>query len=539
MSVRVSGYGYLAAPEADNAEAHYRRGAELRSCKRFDEALAAFDRAIALKSDYAEAHNGRGIVLASVGRFDQALVSLESAIAVKPSYAEAYNNRGIVLQDLKRLDEALASFDKAIALKPDNAQTHNNRGTALQDLNRAHEAIASFDAAIALKPDYAEATFNRATALHALQRFAEAIAGFEKAISLKPDYADAYNNLGLVLQDLRRLEDAMAAYDKAIALRPGLAGVYVNKSYCLLQMGRFAEGWRLHEWRTKLETPVGNRSLPQALWLGREDISGKTLFVHCEQGLGDTLQFCRYGKLLAARGIQVMMSVQRPLYRLLKHCLDVQVLDQDEVPAAYDYHCPMMSLPLALGTTLDAVPSECPYIFADPQLRRAWENRLPGPATRRDAVVRLRIGIVWSGNAEQKNDRNRSIGLAALAPLLSAGPHWISLQKDIRPGDEIFIRQLGIAHYGDQLDDLADTAALIDALDLVIAVDTSVAHLVGAMGKPLWMMLAYCADWRWLLDRDDTSWYPSARLFRQDDERSWQKVIPPVAAALRDLLQSR
>jgi hypothetical protein len=384
-----------------------------------------------------------------------------------------------------------------------------------------------------LKNDYAEAYYNHGVVLQDLQRLDEALAAFDAAIALKPDDAAAYNNRGVVLLDLKRLPEAAASFEKSIALSGGFAEAYGNRGYCLLLMGRFSEGWRLHEWRKKTATPFGNRSFPQPLWLGEEDVANKTVFVHFEQGLGDTIQFCRYGKLLAKRGAKVAMSVQSPLYPLLKQMNpDIQILKEDKAPAAFDYHCPLLSLPLAFGTTLESVPSEPAYLFADAQRSKAWEARLP-------ARTKPRIGIVWAGNAKQKNDRNRSIGLSALAPLLSAEAQWISLQKELRAGDAGLLHGLSqIMHYGEELVDFSDTAALIDRLDLVITVDTSVAHLAGAMGKPVWIALAFNADWRWLTDRADSPWYPSARLFRQDKIGSWDNVVARLGAALRCHMQA-
>jgi tetratricopeptide (TPR) repeat protein len=517
----------------ESAQSHYERGSELKDRKRFDEALASFDRAIALQPDYAEAYNSRGIVLAIQNRFDDAIAGFDSAIALKPDYAEAHNNRGIVLHDLARLDDALASFDKAIALQPDNASAYNNRGVALQDTKRHDDALASYDTAIALKPDYAAAYYNRGSVLQDLQRFDDALADFDKAIALKPDYAEAHNNRGVVLQDLKRLDEAIAAYDRTIALRPDDAEAYCNQSYCFLQLGRFEQGWRQHEWRKKLAKPVGDRSFAQPLWLGNQDISNKTLFVHWEQGFGDTMQFCRYGKLLKAIDANVVMSVQEPLYRLLKQTSPgIRILSHGEMPSAFDYHCPMMSLPLALGTTVQTIPAEQRYIFADEGLCKIWQARLP-------PRLKPRIGVAWSGSAKHKNDHNRSIDLATVAPLFSADAYWISLQKELRPGEPALLGELHqIVSYGEELKDFSDTAAVIDLLDLVITVDTSIAHLAAAMGKPVWILLPFNSDWRWLLERDDSPWYPTARLFRQDDARSWGDVMARVRAALHDFVSS-
>ncbi len=518
----------------NSAGAHNNLGNGLKDLRRFDDALIGFDKAIALKPDYAEAHNNRGIVLQDLKRFADALASFDKAIALKQDYAEAYNNRGIVLKDLEHFSDALASFDRAIALKPDYAAAYNNRGNALKELKRFGDALADFDIAIMLKPDYAGAYYNRGIVLHDLNRLHEAVASFDRAIALTPDYAAAYNNRGRVLQDLRRLDDAIASFDKTIALTPDYAEAYTNQSLCLLQMGRFEQGWRLYEWRKKLEEPFGNRSFSEPPWLGKEDISDKTLFVHWEQGLGDTIQFCRYGKLLKARGAKkVVMSVQEPLHQLLKQMSpDVEIIGHDEVPATFDCHCPLMSLPLALGTTLDTIPSEQRYIFSDEPRREVWNTRLP-------PGIKPRIGIVWSGGTKHKNDHNRSIDLSMLVPLFSADAHWISLQKELRHDDAPLLQELHqIVSCGDGLKDFSDTAAVIDLLDLVITVDTSVAHLAGAMGRQVWILLPTNSDWRWLLDRNDSPWYPTARLFRQDNSRSWENVIARVHAALHDFVHS-
>lgn len=534
VSYQIAGYEHAIARGPDDARANYDRATALRNLQRFDEALGHLERAIALKPDYAEAHNSRGIVLASLGRFADAVAAFDRAIALNPGYAEACNNRGIVLHDLKRLDEALAGFDSAVALQPGNAWAHNNRGVALRDLKRFDDALASHDKAIALKPDYAAAYYNRGIVLHDLRRLDEALVDFDRAIALRPDYAAAYNNRGVAMQDLKRLDDALGSFTKAITLTKDFAEAYVNQSYCLLQMGRFEEGWRLYEWRKKTEIPVGNRTFAQPLWLGTESIADKTLFVHHEQGLGDTIQFCRYGKLLRARGARVVMSVQQPLYRLLGQMSpDVEVIKHDETPAAFDCHCPLMSLPLALGTTLENIPSASRYIRADERLRKEWAVRLPPP-------TKPRIGVVWNGSAKHKNDLNRSMDLATIASLFSTDAHWISLQKELRDGEAALLRQLDrFVHYSDALSDFSDTAALIASLDLIISVDTSVAHLAGAMGQPVWILLPYNSDWRWLTHRDDSPWYPTARLFRRGDARSWDGVIARVHAALHGLARGR
>ncbi len=511
------------------AQAHYERGVFLQRSGDPVQAMQAFDAAIAVNPGFAEAHNSRGIALVSLGRHEEALVSFDRALGLNPHYAECHNNRGIVLQELGRLDVALASFDQAIALKPNNARAHNNRGTVLNDLRRSGDAVVSYEAAIALDPHYAGAFYNCGMALHDLYRLDDALASFDRAIALRHDYADAHHNRAAVLQDLLRLDEAISGYATAVKLHPERAESYANQAYCHLQMGHFEEGWRLHEWRKRLPVPVGNRSFAQPLWLGREDISNRTLFVHCEQGFGDTIQFYRYGELLKARGAKAVMSVQEPLRRLLaQQGSEIEFIEAAGVPPHFDYHCPMMSLPLALATRLESIPAEPRYIFADRHLRQSWDARLPANAA-------PRIGIAWKGSAAHKNDRNRSIDLDLLAPLFSAGAHWVSLQHEHvpSPSHPQFISLAG------QWQDFADTAAIIDCLDLVIAVDTAVAHLAGAMGKPVFVLLPFNADWRWLLDRHDSPWYPSARLFRQNHGESWGEVIARVHLACSEFFASR
>jgi tetratricopeptide (TPR) repeat protein len=521
----------MSGPATVDAEAHYKRAISLQKLGKYDDALEAFDAVITFEPGYAEAHNSRGIALVMLNRAADALASFDRALALKPDYAECHNNRGIVLHELGRFDAALSCFDRAIALKPDNARAHNNRGTVLNDLRRGGDAVLSFETAIALDPAYAEAFYNRGLAFHDLGRFADALANFDKALALRPDYAEAHHNRGAVLQDQLALDEAIRAYGAAIKLRPDRAESYANQAYCYLQMGRFEEGWRLHEWRKKLPIPIGHHSLPRPLWLGRENISNKTLFVHWEQGFGDTIQFCRYGKLLKALGANVVMSVQEPLYRLLRQMSpDIVIIRQDEVPGHFDYHCPMMSLPLALATTLTTIPAASRYITADEALRRSVEAQL-------SPKNKPRIGVAWKGSPTHRNDGYRSIELDVLAPLFSPGADWISLQYAADPSSAASPWPPLLAPYPGSWADFADAAALIDALDLVVTVDTSVAHLASAMGKPVFILLPFNSDWRWLLDRDGSPWYPSARLFRQKQDESWDDVIARVRLACAKFLE--
>ncbi len=511
----------------DIASAHSNLGVALRDLGRFTEAVASCDKAIALAPESAEPCNNRGVALVDLGRFAEALTSYERAIALKPDYAEAYSNRGNALRGLHRLEDAMASYDKAIALNPRSAAAHTNRGVALEELRQFDEALVNHERAIALKPDYAEAHNNRGITLRDLNRLEEAVASYDKAIAIEPQYAEAYSNRGLALRDLKRLDAAIASYDKAIALKPNYAEAYFNKSLCCLTAGDMAQGWKLFEYRKKMVRPMGYRPYTRPTWLGEDDLTGKTLFLYWEQGLGDTIQFCRYARLTLSRAARVVMSVQDPLVRLLRPMEpQIEIIGADQEPDDFDFHCPLMSLPLAFGTTGETIPSAPRYLAADPALKAQWAERLPpGP--------RPRIGLAWSGNPIHPNDHNRSMTPALLQPLLSINADWFCLQKEIRAQDAETLEGFPkITLLGESLEDFADTAAVIEALDLVITVDTAVAHLAGALGKPVWILLPFSTDWRWSPDREESAWYSSARLYRQPRIDDWPSVIARVKADL-------
>jgi tetratricopeptide (TPR) repeat protein len=479
-----------------------------------------------------------GVIALQTRHTERAVELIGKAIALKPDFAEAYYNRGLALQDMKRPADALASYDQAIALKPDLAEAYNNRGNALRDLKRPADALASYDQAIALKPDFAGAHNNRSAALLDLKRPADALVSYDKAIALVPGYAEAYSSRGAALLELKRPADALASYDEAIALKPDYAEAYWNRSLCLLLLGRFEQGWRQYEWRKKRDRPIAARSYPRPLWLGEENIAGKTLFLWWEQGFGDTIQFCRYAKLAEARGAKVIMSVQQPLRGLLKQIgPTIQIIDADEVPTDFDYHCPLLSLPLAFRTTLATIPANIPYLKADVEKSLFWREKLGGKN-------KLRVGLVWSGgfrpnqpNVWSVNSR-RNIPLAKLAALKHPDIEFYSLQKG-QP-DESELAELirdnwegpQIFDFTGLLNDFSDTAALVENLDLLISVDTSTAHLAGALGKPVWILNRFDSCWRWLLDRTDSPWYPTVKLYRQEKAGDWDDVVRRIKADL-------
>jgi len=516
---------------ANVAAAHSNLGIALLHLKRPAEALASYDAAIALKPDFAEAHYNRGIALRDLQRLGEALASYDTAIALKPDNADAHYNRGNALRDLKRPEDALASYDKAIALKPSHADAFNNRGAALLDLKRPEAALASCDKAIKFEPGHADAHNNRGNALRELQCPEEALAGHDMAIALKPDFAQAYYNRGIALTALQRSEDALASYDKAIALKPDYAEAHWNQSLGFLLMGRFEQGWRQFEWRKRLDAPLGLRRYPQPVWLGAEDIAGKTLFIYWEQGFGDTIQFCRYAKLAQARGAKVVLSVQQPLVALLKELSPtIRIIGPGEVPAEFDYHCPLLSLPLALGTTVSNIPAAIPYLKSNGEKSLVWKEQL-------GQKNKPRVGLVWSGGFRPNQteawnfNSRRDIPLAKLADLKNPNIAFYSLQKG-EPA-ELELAALmrdhwdgpDIIDFTSRLHDFSDTAALMENLDLIISVDTSTAHLAGALGKPVWILNRFDTCWRWLLQRADSPWYPTVKLYRQEKAGRWDDVV--------------
>ena len=487
-----------------------------------------------LASNLPEALN-RAVSDYQAGKLVEAEQLCEQIVAAKSDFFDALYLLAIVQMRLGKNDAALANFDRALNLRPDSAQAHFNRGNVLPKLKRHDEAVASFDRAIDLRPDFAMAYSNRGNVLQTLKRYEEAVANYDRAVGLQPGYAVAHFNRGNALQQLKRFEEAVASYDRALALRADFAEARLNQSLSRLVIADFGHGWQGYEWRRKVESP-GNiwRNFTQPQWFGHENISGKTILLPAEQGFGDTIQFCRYVPLVAARGARVVLEVLTPLAELMTTLAGAsQIVCKGDPLPDYDIHCPLLSLPLAFGTRLETIPSAVPYLRASPQSVAEWDARL-GPKTR------PRIGLAWSGEPTHPNDQNRSIPLNALLSLLDIDATFVSLQKDVRPSDATVLQaRSDLRHFGDALKNFSDTAALVSNLDLVISIDSSVAHLAGALAKPVWVLLTFIPDWRWLLDRTDNPWYPTARLFRQDDTRAWDNVIVRIRAALGEFVQSR
>jgi tetratricopeptide (TPR) repeat protein len=519
-----------------DADVWYNQGTTFSLLNRLIEAERSYDRAIRLKPGHAEAYSNRGNVLGALGRPEDAARSYDKAVALKPDFALAWHNRGIALDQLNRIEEALASFERAIALQPDFADSWLYRGNAQEKLGRLNDAVLSYERAIALRPDFAEAYCNRGAVFRVLERPEDALQSCDRAIALHPDFADAHNNGGLALQELERPDKALQSLSRALELQPGFAGAHWNKAILLLSMGQFEEGWREYEWRKRKPDPQGAVTFPQPVWLGRENIAGRTLFVHAEQGLGDTIQFCRYVPRVRERGAQVIFAVQDSLMRLMKTLSpSIRILGQEGMLPQFDYHIPLLSMPFAFRTTLDNCPAGIPYLRGEPDRVEKWRSRLGSQG--------FRIGICWQGNPKGVVAIGRSFPLRYFDEIAAIpGVRLISLQK--YEGTEQLADLPGsmkVETLGEDFDcggdAFVDSAAVMECLDLVITSDTAIAHLAGALGRPTWVVLKRVPDWRWLLDRSDSPWYPTMRLFRQKQRGDWPGVFADVAAELRKLLQ--
>jgi tetratricopeptide (TPR) repeat protein len=461
------------------------------------------------------------------GQLNHAKALYEYVLSIQPNQIDALNLLGVVANQSKNYLLACELIGKAIAIDPNVADFHSNLGNALTGLGQFEQAVASYDKAIAIKPDYFEAYANRGVALKELKDLSAAIVDFDKAIALKPNYAQAYCNRGNALKDLKQLHAAVEDYDRAIAAMPDFVEPYWCKSLALLLDGNFAEGWELYEWRWKLS--LERRNFTQPLWLGAESLVGKSILLHSEQGLGDTLQFCRFAPLVANLGARVFIEVPSTLVELLRGLTGVSnVIAKGSPLPSFDYQCPLLSLPFALKTRIDSIPLGSGYLHSDPHKVDVWSRTF-------GAKTKPRVGIAWSGSAGHKIYHDRSIALSAIASHLPREFEYFSLQKELRDVDRLAYEadsNIKIKYFGDQISDFADTAAICQLMDFVISVDTSVAHLAGALGKETWVLLPFVPDWRWLLDRNDSPWYDSMKLYRQNADGDWSGVISRVYADL-------
>jgi len=544
-----------------DALVHGHLGLALTKSGQTDQALSSFERSLALNADLIENAMNYGMLLLHVERPADALVVFDRVIAQQTDLAEAHHQRGCALTELGLLDEALAAHAKALSLHPDSADYQLGAATVLYQLRRPAEALGFVEQALRLRPDFELAMVSRAEILLALGNSQESHALIEAAFKIgqqtsrgrrrlgklllasglseralivanadcesAPEDPISHINRGTVLAALNRLQDALLSYDRALALKPTHVEAHYNRAFTLLALGRFEEGWRDYEYR--LLRPRGGlrQRFTASPWQGIEPLIGRRLFIYCEQGFGDTIQFSRYGILAADAGAKVVLAVQQGLLRLFRDFHPgVSVIGEHDAPPEFDMHCPLLSLPIGFATKLESIPAwPGGYMNAQAELVTKWTKRLQQGCRR--------IGLVWSGNPTHTNDANRSVALERLSPLLRSGDAWVSLQKEVRASDQKALDASGLCDLTAELADFADTAALIAGLDLVITVDTSVAHLAAALGKPVWLMLPFAPDFRWLLDREDSPWYPNMRLFRQERPGDWDGVVRRIGAALQ------
>jgi tetratricopeptide (TPR) repeat protein len=546
-SVAKSNLAPVAGPDIENARALHAQG-------RLDEAEMVYSAILAEHPTQFDALNLLGLVRHQQGRAIEALQLIAAAVKLKPDSADALSNLGLAFDALQQHQNALASFEHALAVDHHHANALNNRGLTLATLGRKAEALASWDQALAADPAHLQARHNRGNALYNLKRHKEALSDYERVLAVQPDNLDVLNNRGGALAELGLLDEAFASYDRASIVGPQVPEVLINKGHVLadrhqfaealkcyaaaaqvgrrpeaewcaslvrLRLGQFAQGWRDYEWRWhQASWEIRRRNFAVPLWLGNEPIAGKTILLHAEQGFGDTLQFVRYLKSVADLGATVLLEVQPPLEPLLAGIVgSTRVLAHGEALPPFELHCPLMSLPLALGT----IPAEVPYVHAPEERVARWRARL---GERRSP----RVGFVWAGSATHKNNHNRSMALERFASIFSApGVAFVSLQNEVTAAEvAILDRHANLTQLGPELRDFADTAAVVAELDLVIAVDTAVVHVAGALGRPVWLLLPFTPDFRWLLDREDSPWYPTARLFRQPQFGDWESVLARV-----------
>jgi tetratricopeptide (TPR) repeat protein len=528
----------------DQADALHLLGVIASQTMNQTKAVELISKAIQIDPCNAVAYSNRGIALQKLERWDAALFDYDHAIALQPDLSLAYCNRGNVLKELRQWDAALASYDRAIEINPGFAEAHSNRGAALQMLNRCVAALASLDRALEINPDYPDAHCNRGNVLKELGQSEAALASYDRAIALRADHADAYCNRGLLLQQLNRLDAALDSFDRAITIRPDYARAYVNRSMARLLTGDFENGWADYEWRRRLpdaEFVRAKRDYAQPRWTGAESLRGKAVLLHAEQGLGDTLQFCRYAQSVAELGAVVILEVPASLKSLLTTLRGVaHVFATGDALPAFDFHCSLMSLPRALRATASSIPARIPYLGSDPKKLRFWREKIGAPARRR-------VGLVWSGGFRPDQPElwsvhnRRNIPLAKLASLQHPDIEFFSVQKGQPAESELdaLVAQRWdgppITNLTHLLHDFSDTAALIEQLDLLITVDTATAHLAGALGKPVWILNRHDTCWRWLLDRSDSPWYPTATLYRQERPGDWDGVVDRVR---RDLARA-
>jgi tetratricopeptide (TPR) repeat protein len=482
-----------------------------------EQAIAYFERALRLRPEAGELHNNLGTALQDLGRVDEAVACYRKVLALHPDAVETLDNLGGALREQGQLEAAQECYERSLAVRPNRVESHIGLGVVLREQGRLEEAVTHFKRALALTPDHPETLTNLGAALVDLGRTKEAITQYERSLAVQPEGAGTHNNLGVALEREGRYDDAFASYGRALALKPDYAEAHFNRSHALLQTGQFDEGWKEYEWRFAMARYDRNFDRPR--WSG-EYLAGQSILIHAEQGFGDTLQFVRYVPAVAERGGRVLLEVPGPLVRLARTLAGVsEVLAAGDPLPEFDCHCPLLSLPQAFKTDLATIPDAVPYLSIPPEASIGWARRV--------AAEGFKVGLVWAGNTPGAFD------LQSLQPLWElSGISWFSLQVGDRSADLSLLEGVKIIDLSPWLTDFAETAAAVCHLDLVISVETSVAHLTGALGRPVWIVFPKAPSWRWLIDREDSPWYQTARLFRSRMAGDWPDVVREVATAL-------
>jgi tetratricopeptide (TPR) repeat protein/glycosyltransferase involved in cell wall biosynthesis len=508
---------------------HYNLGNAYQAQQREAEAIACYRQVLALQPQHRQALNNLGICLKQQGQLEAAVAAFEQALALQPDHALTHNNLGDTLRQLKQFDAAVHHLQQAVALDPSSPEAYRNLGLALSCQDQLDAATVAYQQALTLNPDHALVLDSLGSIMRQRGKLAEAMTHLQRAIDLNPKLPEPHYDLGLVCYEQGNFAAAAELYQRSLQLRPDFAPAQFSNSVLQLLRGDFEVGWRGYESRWE-GNDIALPTFPQPQWTGA-DLVGKTILLHAEQGFGDTIQFVRYAPMLAAAGATVIVGCPNALKRLLETVPGVDRVISDGSPQPpFDYHIPLLSLPYRCHTQLETIPAVVPYLQQN--LLPACPLTFPSPA----------IGIVWAGNPKNGTDRDRSTHLIDFLPLLQLPITWVSLQKGKAEELQQFqadFPQLNLQDLAEQLPDFADTAAAIAQLDLVITVDTAVAHLAGALGKPVWILLAQVADWRWLLDREDSPWYPTARLFRQQQRGNWGEVFSRVEVALQSWLSQQ
>ena len=497
---------------------------------KFKDGCKLLEKSLQLDPKQAMVFYNLGRAYQNQGQFNDAINPYQKALKIQPDFIDALDKLGICYHSLGRYEEAVQYFNQMVSANPKNSVGHNGRGISLYALGQYQEAFSSLNHALAINDKAPEIHNNIGLCLHKLNKLEDAIYHYGLALQLNPNYADAYSNRGLTFQALRKTDQATNDFDRCLLINPKHADAHWNKALIKISLGEYEEGWKLYEWRWKSFSKKWARHYDNPLWLGEESLNRKSILIYPEQGYGDFIQFYRYIPKLQALGAKVILETPAPLINLItESSTNIEIVESGKKLPKFDFQCPIMSLPLAFKTNLDSIPNDIPYLSANEEKNKKWENKL-------GINIRKRIGIAWSGSKDHKNDHNRSIALEKLAPIIKMPFEFHSLQNVIRESDQAFFDNSIINNHQNDLHDFSETAALIEQMDLVITVDTAIAHLAGSLSRPFFLLLPMVSDYRWMLEISDSPWYPTATLFRQNELSSWGQVISKIKHEMANIV---